>query len=517
MPDRSATALTPAAQYVRMSTEHQRYSADNQAQAIELYATAHGFEVVQTYADLGRSGLTIEKRPALQQLIADVQSGRADYRAVLVYDVSRWGRFQDPDEAAAYEQVCKRAGIGVYYCAEVFDNDGSAVASILKVIRRVMAAEYSRDLSEKIFAAQRQGAVLGYMTFNCAPLGTQRMLVDKHGRQVRLLAKGERNLRDHRVTLVPGPLDELRYVRRMFALYGRAGWTLTRIARWLNDEGVPARRGDAWTGRSVRGVLRSEIYIGNNVFGRTARKLGGRQRRVPPSEWSRGEGVFQPIVGRQLFRDVQRRLGKVRHMTDDQMITALADLYARHGYLSAPLIDAQPDMLRSTTYATRYGGLSEAYRRVGYQPEATRAFAAVVQTCFAARDRVRDEVTDALVSAGHRVAVHPLYARLVIDEGFTMDVRASRPKRNESGGLYWNFHDDRREKPPLTLFARLDDAFCRLDCWLITSADLGTRRNLHVGPRRLAREELEVFTSLDGLYDRCARLLGRSVLSGTVT
>jgi len=37
---------------------------------------------------------------------------------ILVYDVSRWCRFQDVDESAYYECICKRAGINFAYCAE---------------------------------------------------------------------------------------------------------------------------------------------------------------------------------------------------------------------------------------------------------------------------------------------------------------------------------------------------------------------------------------------------------------
>ena len=46
-----------AAQYVRMSTEHQQYSTANQADKILDYAAHHGFEIVRTYADEGKSGL----------------------------------------------------------------------------------------------------------------------------------------------------------------------------------------------------------------------------------------------------------------------------------------------------------------------------------------------------------------------------------------------------------------------------------------------------------------------------
>lgn len=87
-----------AAQYVRMSTEHQKYSTENQGEAIERYAAARGLDIVKTYADQGKSGLSLDSRDALKQLIDDVQANKADFSTILVYDVSRWGRFQDADD-----------------------------------------------------------------------------------------------------------------------------------------------------------------------------------------------------------------------------------------------------------------------------------------------------------------------------------------------------------------------------------------------------------------------------------
>jgi DNA invertase Pin-like site-specific DNA recombinase len=121
-----------AAQYVRMSTEHQQYSTQNQADKIQEYADHRGMEIVRTYADDGKSGLSIGGRASLQKLISDVEAGLADFNVILVYDVSRWGRFQDADESAYYEYICRRAGIQVAYCAEQFENDGSPTSTIVK-------------------------------------------------------------------------------------------------------------------------------------------------------------------------------------------------------------------------------------------------------------------------------------------------------------------------------------------------------------------------------------------------
>src|SRR5579859_1910837 len=128
--------VIPAARYLRMSTDRQQYSFLNQAELMAKFAECHGFRVIKTYEDPAKSGLSFRKRVGLQMLIKDVVSGLADYRAILVYDVSRWGRFQDIDEAAHYEFLCKAAGIPVHYCAEMFANDGSLSSVILKSLKR---------------------------------------------------------------------------------------------------------------------------------------------------------------------------------------------------------------------------------------------------------------------------------------------------------------------------------------------------------------------------------------------
>src|SRR5207244_2777542 len=157
-----AQSLVRAAQYLRVSTDHQQYSLDNQADAIARYAAEHGFQIVKTYCDAARSGLHLKNRPSLKQLLTDVVAGDLEFRAILVYDVSRWGRFQDIDEAAYYEYRCKSAGVPILYCAEPFADQNSTAELILKALKRAMAGEYSRELSAKVKAGQLRLTRLGY-------------------------------------------------------------------------------------------------------------------------------------------------------------------------------------------------------------------------------------------------------------------------------------------------------------------------------------------------------------------
>ena len=148
--------------------------------------------------------------------------------------MSRWGRFQDADESAYYEYICKRAGISVHYCAEQFQNDGSLGSSMIKTMKRSMAGEYSRELSTKVFQGACRLIQLGYKQGGTAGYGLRRMLIDESGEQKALLKMGEhKSIQTDRVILVPGPAEEVKIVRWMYQAFVKHGKTETEIAAAL--------------------------------------------------------------------------------------------------------------------------------------------------------------------------------------------------------------------------------------------------------------------------------------------
>ena len=208
-------------------------------------------------------------------MLDEVQSETAEFKAVLVYDVSRWGRFQDADESAYYEYICRRAGIEVRYCAEQFENDGSIASTIVKTVKRAMAGEYSRELSTKVFAGQCRLIELGFRQGGSAGYGLRRVLLGENRKPKAMLGRGEhKSLQTDRVVLQPGPAEEVETVCRMFRLVVDEYRSPGEIAEILNSEGIITDLGLRWTATSVRGVLTNEKYVGNNVFHRTSSKLG---------------------------------------------------------------------------------------------------------------------------------------------------------------------------------------------------------------------------------------------------
>jgi len=358
-----------AAQYVRMSTERQVYSTANQADRIASYALVHGFDIVRTYADEGRSGLHLKGRSALQQLLADALSGSGGFDAILVYDVSRWGRFQDTDESAHYEFICRNAGVQIHYCAEMFANDGSLTATILKNMKRVMAGEFSRELSAKVWASQSRLAAQGYKMGGYPTYGLQRLLIDAEGKPRAILKKGEHKIAStDRVVFVPGSKQEIAIVRRIFRLSAYKGMSDKQIANLLNAEGVPSS-GKAWTREIILTLLRSEKYIGTAVYNRVSSKLTTKTTLNPRDQWIRKERAFPAIVDRKTFALAQevRKNRHVNRLTDAQLLDDLRKLLSRHKRLSSRLIMACKTMADTQTYQKRFGSLDAAYALVGYQ------------------------------------------------------------------------------------------------------------------------------------------------------
>lgn len=366
-----------AAQYLRMSTEHQRYSLASQAATLATYAAVRDIEIVATYADHGKSGLSIRSRDGLQRLLADVLSGTAAFSQILVYDVSRWGRFQNPDEAAHYEFICLSAGFQVHYCAEPFPNDGAMVSTVLKHLKRVMAAEYSRELSAKVRAAQIMQARLGYVQGGVPPFGLRRLLISADGSPRCILGPGERKgLATDRVVWTLGPDEEVKLVHRIYDLYTRRGVSIYKIAYLLRTEGVEHGAGGKWTPFKVRKILSSAIYVGDYVYARHTKPLGGPAQPIPKAQWVSSQ-MLAPIIPKRQWMAAQRRLesnGRRCSYGEEELLMNLREILKEHGSISARHITSSPHAASVTTYVARFGGLLAAYAKVDYRPSRRTTF-----------------------------------------------------------------------------------------------------------------------------------------------
>lgn len=499
-------AQARAAQYVRMSTEHQRYSTENQADAIAAYAAARGFAVVRTYADAGKSGLNLGGRTGLQRLLADVEGGNTDFSAVLVYDVSRWGRFQDADESAYYEYFCKRAGIAVHYCAEQFENDGSLAATIIKGMKRAMAGEYSRELSNKVFLGQCRLVEMGFRQGGNPGYGLRRQLLDERLEPKGLLGRGERkSLQADRVVLVPGPEEEVGTVRRVYRMFVDGLMTETAIAKALNSEGVPAEAGRPWSQAAVRQVLVAEKYIGHNVYNRVSFKLKRARVRNPPEMWIRAADAFAAVVDPALFAAAQALVAaRGRRHSDGELLDLLAALLRERGTLSAVIIDEAGGLPSSHVYQARFGSLLRAYRLVGYAPARDCSHVETNRLLRAMHPGIVDGVVSGIRALPGTSVEEQGDGELLVNGELSVSVVICRCTRTSKGALRWKVRFG-GARADITVAVRMEDGNERVrDYYLLPRPDFAVA---HV---RIAEDNglfLDAYRS-DGL-DRLFRLTER--------
>ena len=452
--------LIPAAQYLRTSMRFQETYLERQAAVIAEFAKGHGFRIVKTYKDPARSGLVLCQRPAMQHLLNDVLQGNNAYRSILVYDVSRWGRFQDIDEAAHYEFLCKKSGVPVYYCDEPYVNDRTPAGAIFKSMRRSQAGEFSRELSEKCFRASKHVAELGFRIGGASGYGLRRMMVSPTGRPLCQLAAGEHKYsKTNHTILVPGPKEEVALVREIFAMAGTEHIGCQDIAQELNRRGISFHTGQPWDYHDVLRMLTNPKYTGRNVWGRTSAKLQGPRCKVSPEQWTIKHSAFTPIVDNEVFNRAQAFLRNRRKTawTDEQLLGRLKTLLARKGYLNQKLLDSAPGLPSSATYYAHFGPLRKLYPLISYRPK-RGTFLKILR-------RDQNEKLRAQLFAQIRalfpqdITVFRLRNRrrlmLRLDNGLSISVVLCRSLKLATGEIGWKLYPTHAERDYITLLCRL--------------------------------------------------------------
>lgn len=153
-----------AALYIRVSTLDQAregYSLAAQQAALEAWAAQKSY-ATQLYADEGISGKDIGHRPAMRQMLADVEAGKI--AVVAVWALSRLTR-SVADLYATLELLAAR-GVALISHTEGFDTGtptGRAMMGLLGVF-----AQMEREITaERVRAAMAERAAQGKRTCSC--------------------------------------------------------------------------------------------------------------------------------------------------------------------------------------------------------------------------------------------------------------------------------------------------------------------------------------------------------------
>nr|WP_315218841.1 recombinase family protein [uncultured Duganella sp.] len=218
------------------------------------------------------------------------------------------------------------------------------MGALLKSLKRLMASEYSRELSSKVFAAQSNFTLLGFKQRGSAGYGLRRVSVDLVGNKRVVLHQGERKrAQTDRVVLALGTSDEAQVVYAIYDWYARLKLSDSRIATMLNAADIPSELSSRpWTKKMVRSILTNEKYIGNAVYNRTSYKLRKRVVQNPVDMWIRKNGAFPSLVTAPMFTEaLAERARRHARYSDEDLLNILREIHAEHGTVTALLISAR--------------------------------------------------------------------------------------------------------------------------------------------------------------------------------
>lgn len=312
--------------YLRHSRENaQENSLEIQRQEIEKFAKKYNIEIIGEESDDGVSGLTAD-RPGFRNLFSkwvfNKDAPHIDF--IIVYDMSRWGRFQDPNEAGYYAHQCQKRGITIQYVnrgklEEALDGDeqGQLLQHILTPTERFIAAQHSAQLSPKTWLGCVKVIEQGFSAGGSAPYGLMRLLLGEERNEkrevVQVMKRGDKKfLSNQRVKFTPATDQSAEVVRNIFAWFTKDRLGLEDVAKKLNSQSIPSPAGRKWNREKIMRILTREEYIGIRVYNKTWHRLKkGKKRANPQSAWIRRIDAFPAIVSKEVFLQAQKRLDQI--------------------------------------------------------------------------------------------------------------------------------------------------------------------------------------------------------------
>src|SRR2546425_12440764 len=313
-------ALRPAVGYLRRSTNRQEQSIGDQKAAIERHALDQGYAILRLYTDDSISGISTDARKAFQKLLQDAQADTCDFRAVLVYDIKRFGRV-DNDEAGHYRYLLRKNRIDVVYASEGFQGDDTD--DLLRPVKQWQARQESRDLSKVSIRGLLSLSQGGWWLGGMPPYGYDLLYHDAGGRpyqKVGFMPNGEKQVysvegvllrtlpprerlstaKSDRAKLVPSAPERVRTVQRIFEMYGDLGMGLRAIAVRLNEDKIPspgcanpsANRNFTWCLSSVRGILNNSVYTGDLTWNK---RTQGKFHRIANGQAQKRETLHRAV------------------------------------------------------------------------------------------------------------------------------------------------------------------------------------------------------------------------------
>lgn len=277
--------------YPRVSTEMQveGFSLEGQKYSLKRFAEREEMQIVDIYEDAGKSGKSIEGRPAFKKMLSDIENGLAiDY--ILVYKLSRFGR--NAADILNSLGFIQSYGINLICIEEGIDSSQTSGKLLISVLSAV--AEIEREnILEQTMNGRREKARQGGWNGGFAPYGYY--------------------LKDNHLYIEE---TEAEAVRIIYDMFGNSDIGYGGIAKYLNLQGIrkiPRQNGklDRWSGHFVRLILDNPVYCGKIAYGRRTReKVKGTKNDyhlVNTNDYILEDGQHEGIVSEELWNRVHAK------------------------------------------------------------------------------------------------------------------------------------------------------------------------------------------------------------------
>jgi len=265
------------------------YSLEGQKNGLKRFADREDMEIVEVYEDAGKSGKSIEGRPAFKKMLSDIKDGlEIDY--ILVYKLSRFGR-NAADILNSLEFV-QSYGVNLICIEEGIDSSQTSGKLLISVLSAV--AEIEREnIIEQTMNGRREKARQGGWNGGFAPYGYY--------------------LKDNQLLIEE---TEAEAIRIIYEKFGNSDIGYGGIAKYLNLQGlkkIPRQNGklETWSGHFVRLILDNPVYCGKIAYGRRTReKIKGTKceyKQVYTDDYILEDGQHEGIVSEELWQKVHAK------------------------------------------------------------------------------------------------------------------------------------------------------------------------------------------------------------------
>lgn len=267
--------------YVRVSTEEQvqeGFSIRAQEQKLKDYARIKDWSIYKIYMDEGISGKNLVDRPAMQELIADVESGAV--KNVLVFKIDRLTR--STADLIYLTELFNNCECSFNSLMESIDTQTASGRMFLKIIG--IFAEFEREnIIERVKVGLERKVKEGYSIGSLPSYGYDR----PSNQKVQTINQQEAEI-----------------VREIFDIYVNQGVGINDIVRRLNARKIATKNNKTWSNKSIRKILSNSNYIGNV-----------RHHTKDEKQEYSVEGRHEPIISEELWGNAQRILGNNKRTT----------------------------------------------------------------------------------------------------------------------------------------------------------------------------------------------------------